>query len=136
MAQTTDSSAHQQLLDVITKLFAALRDGDAAQLHSIVTPDFYVFDNGVRMDAATLMSAIDNVKAGGKQFAWTVTEPDVHVEHGVAWIAYVNAGSITCGSVVQDQKWLESGVLEKQSGGWKIAFMHSTRVPAARKDHP
>lgn len=136
MVQITDSTAHQPVVDVITKLFAALRDGNSAQLHSIVTPDFYVFDNGVRMDAATLMSAIDNVRAGGKQFAWTVTEPDVHVEHSVAWIAYVNAGSITSGWVVQDQKWLESGVLEKQSGEWKIAFMHSTRAPAARKDHP
>jgi hypothetical protein len=49
----------------------------------------------------------------------------------IAWIAYVNKGAITSGSVTTDQQWLESAFLQKQAGQWKIMFIHSTRVPAA-----
>jgi ketosteroid isomerase-like protein len=58
-----------------------------------------------------------------------VTEPDVHICGNTAWIAYVNKGSITSGSTTTDQQWLESAFLTKQTGDWKIVFMHSTRVP-------
>jgi hypothetical protein len=34
-----------------------------------------------------------------------------------------------------NQNWLESAFLEKQSGTWKIVFMHSTRVPMASQEN-
>jgi hypothetical protein len=29
--------------------------------------------------------------------------------------------------------WLESAELQRQSGGWKLVFFHSTRVPETAK---
>lgn len=47
-----------------------------------------------------------------------------------AWIAYVNEGSITKpGAGTTPMQWLESAVLERQGGVWKMTFFQSTRVP-------
>jgi 2-polyprenyl-3-methyl-5-hydroxy-6-metoxy-1,4-benzoquinol methylase len=70
-------------------------------------------------------------RAAGKRYEWNVTEPDVHISGDTAWIAYINKGSITDASGTVNQQWLESAILEKQKGFWKILFMHSTRVPTA-----
>ena len=40
-------------------------------------------------------------------------------------------GSITDASGTIGVQWLESAVLERRAGIWKILFMHSTRVPPA-----
>jgi hypothetical protein len=47
----------------------------------------------------------------------------------LAWIAYVNKGSITDASGTSQQNWLESGFLRKRDGTWEMVFLHSTRVP-------
>jgi hypothetical protein len=65
----------------------------------------------------------------GKRYAWRVTEADVHITGRIAWIAYINCGSITDVTGTTTTKWLESAFLENVAGAWKIVFMHSTRVP-------
>jgi ketosteroid isomerase-like protein len=74
---------------------------------------------------------IKKLQAAGDRYEWNVTDPDVHVSGDNAWIAYVNRGSVTNASGKHDYLWLESAVLQKQSGVWKIVFMQSTRVPPA-----
>jgi ketosteroid isomerase-like protein len=81
------------------------------------------------------MGAVKALHAAGKRYDEHVTEPDVHISGNIAWIAYVNKGSITDASGTVNQNWLESAFLEKQSGTWKIVFMHSTRVPMATQDN-
>jgi hypothetical protein len=71
--------------------------------------------------------------AAGKRYEWNVTEPDVDISSNTAWIAYVNKGSITDASGTMDQKWLESALLEKREGVWKIVFMHSTAFPCRQQ---
>ena len=96
-----------------------------------MTPDFYIFDGGVRLTADSLMTHMKALFAAGKRYEWSVTEPDVHVTGNTAWIAYINKGSIGDAAGTASQEWLESAFLEKQAGIWKIAFIHSTRVPKA-----
>jgi ketosteroid isomerase-like protein len=82
------------------------------------------------------MNLIKALHAEGKRFEWNVTEPDVHITGNMAWIAYVNKGSITDASGTVNQNWLESAFLQKQAGIWKIVFMHSTRVSMPRRHQP
>jgi ketosteroid isomerase-like protein len=122
-------SDHKQIVRAVNTVFAAIRAEDSQELDSVVTPDFYIFDGGVRLNAESLMTLMKARYAAGKRYEWNVTDPDVHVTGNTAWIAYIDKGSIgdTAGST--NQEWLESAFLEKQAGIWKIAFMHSTRVP-------
>jgi ketosteroid isomerase-like protein len=124
-------SDQEQIVKAVNMVFAALRADDRQELDSVVTPDFYIFDGGVRFNADSLMTLIKGLHAAGKRYEWNVTDPDVHVSGNTAWIAYVNQGRISDASGSANQQWLESAFLEKQAGVWKIVFMHSTRVPMA-----
>jgi hypothetical protein len=51
--------------------------------------------------------------------------------HGdLAWITYVNRGSVGDAAGVTPVTWLESAVLRHDGRRWRIRFFHSTRVPA------
>jgi ketosteroid isomerase-like protein len=129
------TSDQKQVVDTVSTVFTAARADDVAKFDSVVAPDFYIFDGGARFDGDSIMALIKAQHAAGKHYEWNVTEPDVHISGNIAWIAYVNKGSISDASSTVNQNWLESAFLEKQAGAWKIVFMHSTRVPAATQEN-
>jgi ketosteroid isomerase-like protein len=125
---TTDQ---KQIVDTVRTIFTAARADDVAKFDSVIASDFYIYDNGARFNGDSVMALIKQLHAAGKRYEWNVTQPDVHISGNTAWIAYVNQGSISDASSTTDQAWLQSAVLQKQAGVWKIVFMHSTRVPKA-----
>jgi hypothetical protein len=76
------------------------------------------------------MDLIQKAHAAGTIFEWNVTEPKVHVSCNVAWITYINKGSVQDSSGRQDVTWLESAFLDYQNEHWLIHFLHSTRASA------
>lgn len=130
------SSEQLQVISTVKTIFAASEANDMAKFRSVIAPGFYIFDNGKRFDGDAIMDLIRKLQAAGNRYEWNVTDPDVHVSCNNAWIAYVNRGSITNASGKHEQQWLESAVLQKQSGTWKIVFMQSTRVPQAAPEAP
>src|SRR6266478_9454069 len=126
----------RQVVDTVNTVFTAARTDDVAKFDSVITKDFYIFDGGVRFNGDAIMALIKAQHAAGKRYEWNITEPDVHISGNTAWIAYVNAGSVTDASGTANQKWLESAFLQKQAGIWKIVFMHSTRVPMLSQGNP
>jgi SnoaL-like domain len=123
-----------QIVNVIRTVFVAAQTDDVAKFDSIIAPGFYLYDGGARFNGDSIMGLIKALHAAGKRYEWNVTEPDVHVHGTTAWVAYVNRGSVGDASAMVPQQWLESGVLEKRDGVWKIVFMHSTRVVSS-PDH-
>jgi Domain of unknown function (DUF4440) len=111
-------------------MYVALTQEDTAQLRAVTTDDFYSFDGGAKMTGDELMVIIKRAHAAGKTYVWTVTEPKVRIEGAVAWITYLNRGSVQEAAGKKDVSWLESAVLLKEAGTWRIQFFHSTRVPA------
>jgi hypothetical protein len=111
-------------------MYKAATADDLAGFDALLAPGFYAYDGGTRYDANALMKLVMQYHARGARFVWSVTEPDVHINCDEAWIAYVNQGSIqfTPDSPATPQTWLESAVLQRQSGTWKLVFLHSTRV--------
>jgi hypothetical protein len=98
--------------------FHALGTGDTAALESIVTPDFYMFEHA-RWTADTLLRLMPRMH--GQQ--WSLEDVHVTTTKSFAYITYENHGVTTPGL------WLESAVLRRRHGTWRIAFMHSTRMP-------
>jgi len=99
-------SDQKQIVRAVNTVFAAVRADDSQELDSVVTPDFYIFDGGVRLNADSLMALIKAKYAAGKRYEWNVTDPDVHVSGNTAWIAYVNKGSIGDAEGSADQQGL------------------------------
>ena len=121
---------NEAVAQALRLMYAALTNDDAVQLRAVTTPDFYAFDGGEQMTGAELMSLIKRLHATGKTFVWTVPAPKVRIEGKVAWITYLNRGFVQDAAGKKDVSWLESAVLLKEAGTWRIQFFHSTRVPA------
>jgi ketosteroid isomerase-like protein len=129
-AQSESPTAdHVQVTEAIRSFFAAATADDLEKLHAVTSPDFYAFDAGGRFTRDALMDMVKAAHAAGKVYVWTVNEPDAHISGDMAWITYVNRGSIKDASGTKDVTWLESAVLQKEKGAWRIRFFHSTRAP-------
>jgi ketosteroid isomerase-like protein len=128
--QAGPSAAEQtQVIEAVRSFFAAATAEDLNKLHAVITPDFYAFEAGGRISGDALMDMIKGAHAAGKVYVWTVNEPEVHISGDMGWITYVNRGSIKDTSGTKDVTWLESAVLKKEKGIWRIHFFHSTRAP-------
>lgn len=117
------------VVDTLRNLFAAAIAENSAQFRALLTPDFYCFDGGRRFDVDSLYHLVLTLHKAGNVYSWSVNEPEVHISGNLAWITYVNRGSITNQSGTQQLSWLESAILVKDSGHWRVRFFHSTRVP-------
>lgn len=117
------------IVQTVRTMFDAATTDDLKKFDSVAAPGFYIYDNGQRFDGEGIMKLIIAQHAKGAKYVWTVTQPDVHVYCDEAWIAYVNDGSVqpSPDAPVTPMKWLESAILRRQGGVWKIVFFHSTR---------
>jgi ketosteroid isomerase-like protein len=118
-----------QVREAVRSFFAAALADDRDKLYAVTAPDFYAFDGGGRFTRDSLMDLIKAAHAAGKVYVWTVNDAEVHISGDMAWISYFNRGSIKDASGTKDVTWLESAVLGKENGVWRIHFFHSTRVP-------
>jgi len=113
------------------EMYAAASVDDLAALRRIFANGFYAFDLGMRFDGMALAELIQAAHARGQRFVWSVEETETHVLGDWAWITYVNRGSVTVGGAQTAVTWLESAVLRRDTGRWRIQFFHSTRAPAS-----
>jgi ketosteroid isomerase-like protein len=124
------ATAQHDVVGVMQEMFAAMRAEDLKRFQEIATPNFYAYDGGLRFTGpASLVDLVKRLHASGKRYEWNVTEPEVHVACDVAWITYVNQGSVEDVSGRHVVTWLESAVLEYANARWRIRFIHSTRTP-------
>jgi ketosteroid isomerase-like protein len=128
-ASTAATDDQLQVTETVRAMFAAAASEDLDKFRTVIATNFYAFDAGGRFTGDALMELIKTAHAAGKVYVWTVNEPEVHVDGDVAWITYVNRGSIKDASGTKEVSWLESAVLRKEKGSWRIQFFHSTRMP-------
>jgi quercetin dioxygenase-like cupin family protein len=117
------------VVDAMRTMYVALTKDNAELFRAVTAPDFFTYDGGKRFNGDELMAFIKSRHDAGVVYVWEITEPDVRVDGRTAWITYVNRGSVADAAGKKDVVWLESAVLQKEAGGWRVQFFHSTRVP-------
>jgi len=128
-AMPTPAIDQEQVVDAMRTMYSAATKDDLTLFRSVAAPGFYAYDLGKRFTGDELMALIKGRHEAGVVYVWRVTEPEVQIDGNTAWITYVNRGSITDVSGAKDVTWLESAVLRKVGGTWRIQFFHSTRAP-------
>lgn len=123
--------SEQAVVETVRAMYAAAAIDDLAALTGIFTTDFYAFDAGKRFEGMALPELIKAAHADGKQFVWTVTEPDVQIAGDWAAISFINRGAVGDAAGMLPVTWLESAVLRFEDGRWRVRFFHSTRAVAA-----
>jgi hypothetical protein len=131
LACAPGATAEHDVLLAVEQMFTAFRTDDSSGFQQIATADFYAYDNGMRFTGPSLLDLLRKAHATGTRFEWSVTEPNVHIACNLAWVTYVNKGSIDNAAGRQEMSWLESAVLEYGERKWRIRFFHSTRAAAS-----
>src|SRR5258707_6259036 len=121
-ANVSTASAQQKLLtadqtqivNTVSVIFSAARADDVAKFDSVIAPDFYIYDGGVRFNGDTVMALIKAQHAAGKRYEGNEKEPDVHISGNTAWIAYGKRGIITDSAGTLGPKMLGKSCIQKQ----------------------
>lgn len=130
--QTCDASpsAKAEIERTVQAFFDALGNEDTAKFKRLTTTAFYSFDGGKRFTGTELVDLVRDAHARGVQLNWSLGPLDTKMGCNVAWSAWENVGSAGVPPDVRPVRWLESAVLVRQDGLWKIDFFHSARAAA------
>jgi hypothetical protein len=128
----TSPADEAAVVQALRTFYVAATVDDTAKMHTVTAPSLYIFDDGNQYSSIDdLMNVVKEYQQKGVKFVWNVTKPHVTAHCNDAWITYLNDGSIQMPGAPASTptQWLESAILEKKDGTWKIVFFHSTRVP-------
>lgn len=112
----------------IKSYFAALAADDEAAAARLTSPSFYSFDVGKRYTGPQLSSTIKQLHQAGTILQWNIGSVDTHFDCNTAWAAWENVGAAGKATQLKPVKWLESAVLRRHRGQWRLEFLHSTRA--------
>src|SRR5258708_3542474 len=97
-ANVSTASAQQKLLtadqtqivNTVSVIFAAARTDDVAKFDSVIAPDFYIYDGGVRFTGDTVVAMIKAQHSAGKPYDGKVSEPAAHISCNTPLISHLN----------------------------------------------
>ena len=122
-AQTTEKAEVQQ---VITRFFDALSVTNIPLMKAEVSDDFILLENGEIWTIDTLANKISRPKPEGYLRQNSFDFIETKIEKNRAYVYYKNKAEITSKTRNVTIKWLESAILRKEKGRWRMEFMHST----------
>ena len=122
-AQTPEKVEVQQ---VITRFFDALSVTNIPQMKAEVSDGFILLENGEIWTIDTLANKISRPKPEGYLRQNSFDFIETKVEKNRAYVYYKNKAEITSKTRNATVKWLESAILRKEKGRWRMEFMHST----------
>lgn len=118
-------SAQDAPFYAVQEFFAALSVPDQAKMRALVTADFQLLEQGEDWRLDDLLKLLKPSETKRRNFFNVVRS---EVTGDVAWVSYWNRAVITNAEKSRAVVWLESAVLRKQSGVWKLQMLHSTRL--------
>jgi len=117
-------SGSSEIRRTLAAFFKALQEQDVERWSNMVTDDFIAFDVGNVFRGRKLFSAAGAALAAGRIHSWRVTRLKVHSCEKWAHATYLNRGA-------PNAAWLESALLQRDQNGWRLKFLHSTRIDCA-----
>lgn len=92
------------------------------------TTDFHLLEVGMIWNLDTLINKIMPLKNSNFQRINTFEFIRINQTKKTAWVSYHNSALYSLDGKQRTKKWLESVVVVKRKGRWKIQMMHSTAL--------
>lgn len=124
-AQALPDSLHQPII----RFFDGFSQLNTALFRQNTTPDFILLEAGMIWNNDTLVNKVKPNPTISYERKNNFTFLTSEQKGDVAWVTYWNQAEIRRGDQIRNARWLESAVLVRQSGSWKIRLMHSTPMP-------
>ena len=120
LASCNSSNDPSALESQLTNFSAALAKGDTATLRSLCTTDFVLLDEGKIYDLNQLFASMKTVLDSNSMTRKPV-DPKITMRDESAWAYYKVSGELRTKTQTIPISLLESVVLDKTDGVWKIA---------------
>jgi hypothetical protein len=131
VAANAQSSAKEEksLQQTIENMFTALTNADTAALKTFVTANVHFYEYGQIWTIDTLIQKVMQSKSipdfkRTNSFEFVSTR----ISKKTAWVTYYLQSIFTRNGKVETIKWMETVILLKEKGQWKINVLHSTRL--------
>jgi hypothetical protein len=102
------------------------------KLRSHCQADFSLLEDGQVWTIDTLENRLKPNIGSGLKRVNTIDFINVTVRGPVAWVSYHNTAAIVRNGNERQIRWLESAVLERQKGEWKLSLLHSTVLRSSK----
>jgi ketosteroid isomerase-like protein len=117
-----------EVASTVKSFFEAIERADLTAAADLTTPEFHSFDVAKAFTGPELFAMVGAAQAKGARLTFGIKSVETHVACDTAWAVWKNDGKINETPTL----WLESAVLTRTPKGWRFAFYHSTKVPAAQ----
>jgi hypothetical protein len=127
-AQAQVAKDKTQIEASVIDFFEGMSTLSESQMKAELTPDFILVEHGLIWNADSLITHLKpmigrNVKRVNRFVFDKTSQTGDH-----ATVVYHNSADFIMGEKKQTVNWLESAVLVKQAGKWKIKLLHSTTL--------
>lgn len=122
-AQNSDILKAQE---TVKNFFGAIAALDIEMMSGYVATDFLLLEDGEVMKLNDLVVEINKIKTYDVTRVNTINFLDAKQNDDVIWLAYDNTADLSMADQKMQLKWLESAVLIKERGQWKIELLHAT----------
>jgi len=126
-AQTKSEKENVEL--TVKSAFDALAELNLETMKSSCTPDLLILENGIVWNMDTIAMKISALKTipdfkRTNKFDFF----DTQIRGNTAWTCYHNEATGVSKGKSFEIKWLESAILIKEKGSWKISMIHSSLI--------
>lgn len=119
-----------RVVNVLETFFSSLGAADRERFDSTIADNFRLLEDGEVWSPDYLFARITQ---NDRQEKWTLSQKRITVAGDMAVVEYRNTGSFVSSSGRQIYEWVESAVLVRRAGDWRIALLHSTLVDQVRE---
>ena len=119
------SAKDDSAFNAVQELFAAISAFDYPKMRNVVTKDFQLLENGELWNIEKLISAIKPGEEPYLRRNYFKLVKEVKKD-GLVWVSYWNKATYKSAKNTNVAVWLESAVMIKVNGRWKVQMMHST----------
>jgi ketosteroid isomerase-like protein len=127
-ACASDPAAEADAAQAVQAFFDALAGDDAAAVARTTTDGFFAYELGRRMSGPELVELIASARRQGRRVEWKLQDMQVRTSCDWASAIWVNRGAAGTAAEMRPVAWLESAVLERVQGRWRVAFLNSQRA--------
>ena len=127
-ADASQNDAHAVESSIQSWYDASVRHDSAAYAARLL-PEFFIFEDTTRYDRATLVRLVAVGFAAGTDHA-TLSDFNTKVAGDAAWTSFRNEEFFTPtgAKALPVRRYLETAVLRRVNGEWKLERYHATRI--------
>lgn len=128
-AQQSLTKSQQEVQQTVIKMFDALSNRDSMGLKLYCADDIALYEYGLVWNVDSLITrAITLNTATDFKRVNTIDFINTTVNESTAWATYNLQSAITSNGKQRIVQWMETVVLVKEKGDWKIKVLHSSMI--------